>query len=267
MNLLKRVHWKLRWKVLKSPMVIRNWHSGYRISLPQSGSAAQIYYRKYSEPRLAAWMQDHLESGDTFVDIGAHIGEYGLIAAAAVGPSGTLIALEPQQDLCSVVTKNFTDNRITNFRVVHGALGEHNGFCHLFTDSKNKGAVLDMNSKQAETPMFDLATLLGDDTRTGRVWMKLDAAGYELPCLAACQDYLKRHPIHLILKAYSEHEVSNRFPGISTSLVGFLDSMGYRSFRLAGDVPEPWDGTVQGYCEVILCEPPGHTGVSKVPAS
>ncbi len=265
MTLLRKIHWKLRWKVRKSPLVIRNWHRGLRISLPHSGSAAQIYYRRYSEPQVAAWMQDHIQSGDCFVDIGAHVGEYSLIAAAAVGPTGTLIALEPQKDLCDIIARNFSDNRIGNSRVVHGALGEHNGQCHLFTDSKSKGAVLDMDSGQADTPMFDLATLLGDNPGDGRIWMKLDAAGYELPCLAACRDYLERHPIHLILKAYSEREVRNRFPGVSSSLAGFLDSLGYRCFRLADGVPARWDGTVQGYCEAILCEPPGLNETSPPP--
>ena len=255
-KLFRRIFWKLRWKLRKTPWVIRNWHNGYVITIPFSGSAAQIYYRKYSEPGLAAWMGKQLQAGDCFVDIGAHVGEYSLIAASAVGPTGKLVALEPQKDLCEIIEKNFRHNGIKNHRVVHGALGEHCGQCHLFTDDRNKGAVLDLHSPEANTPMYDLASLLGDTDGNGEIWMKLDAAGYELPCLMASQDYLKKHPIHLILKAYNAQVVHNRFSQIKSSLFEFLKSRDYRCFRLIDGVPTPWDGIVQGYCEAILCEPP-----------
>lgn len=253
--LLRRIYWKLRWKILSKPMVIRSWHQGLRISIPYSGSAAQIFYRTYSEPQVANWMQKHLSEGDCFVDIGAHVGEYSLIAAAAVGSAGSLVVLEPQKDLCQIIAKNFSDNQIRNVLIVHGALGEHNGRCHLFTDTRNKGAVLDTNSAEADIPMFDLQTLLKDVPENVRIWMKLDAAGYELPCLTACKEYLQRRPIHLILKAYNEREVRNRFPGISTTLAGFLKEMNYQCFTLKTGAKERWTGNVDVYCETVICEP------------
>jgi FkbM family methyltransferase len=261
LTLLRKIHWKLRWKLFNKPMVIRRWHQGLRISLPSSGSAAQIYYRKYSEPQVAEWMLGHLQEGDCFVDIGAHVGEYSLIAATCIGPAGSIIALEPQHDLCEVIAKNFSDNQINNVRVMHGALGEHNGRCHFFTDSRTKGAVLDTNSAEADIPMFNLETLLKDVPEITRIWMKLDAAGYELPCLMAAENYLRNHPVHLILKAYNETEVRNRFPEVRSSLAGFLEALDYRCSRLLQGVPTPWDGTINGYCEVILCTPLASTGV------
>ncbi len=253
----RKLHWKLRWKVTAKPMVIRSWHNGMCISLPLSGSAAQVYYRKYSEPLVEHWMRNHLREGDCFVDIGAHIGEYSLIAAASVGAAGKIIALEPQADLCSTIRRNFSDNGIRNFQVIHGALGDHNGTCHLFTDGKSKGAVLDMESKSTDVPMLDLPTLLEEAPESGAVWIKMDAAGYELPCLMAGEESLRRRPIHLILKAYSPQEVSNRFPAITTSLHPFLTGLGYRCQKFREGIPVAWDGSIDGYCEVILCTPPG----------
>lgn len=255
MTILRKIHWKLRWKLLSKPMLIRSWHQGLRISLPLSGSAAQIYYRRYSEPQVAEWMQTHFKEGDCFVDIGAHVGEYSLIAAGVIGSTGTIIALEPQSDLCDVILKNFRDNRITNIRVIHGALGEHNGLCHLFTDAKSKGAVLDTQSAEADIPMFNLQTLLKNVPENVRIWMKLDAAGYELPCLTACREYLKHRPIHLILKAYNSREISNRFPEISTTLAEFLGEMNYKCFDLKTGSLAPWSGQVDGYCDTVICKP------------
>lgn len=255
MTLLRKIHWKLRWRILKSPFVIRSWHHGYQITVPMSGSAAQIYYRKYSEPEVADWMIRHIRPGDRFVDIGAHVGEYSLIAASAAGPEGELIALEPQADLCGFIERNFKDNRISNSRVIHGALGDHCGTCRLFTDTKTKGAVLDLSSDGAGVPMLDIPALLGDTRWNGRVWMKLDAAGFELPCLIAGRDYLLNHRVHLILKAYNSAEVNNRFPDLKSSMPEVLRSMGYRCFVLAGDSIQPWTGEVHGYCDTVICLP------------
>ncbi len=259
MILLRKIHWKLRWKILKRPFVIRSWHHGYRITIPLSGSAAQIYYRRFSEPGLAAWMGRHIAPGDRFVDIGAHVGEYSLIAAAAIGPDGEMIALEPQADLCEFIRKNFRDNGIKNSRVVHGALGDHCGRCHLFTDSKTKGAVLDLNSEVADVPMFDIPTLLGDQPWNGRVWMKLDAAGFELPCLTAARNYLRTHQVHLILKAYNSAEVRNRFPDLQSTMPELLDSIGYRCFVLDGGTLQTWSRQVLGYGDKVICIPANST--------
>lgn len=254
-TLLRRIYWKLRWKIISKPMLIRRWHQGLQISIPHSGSAAQIFYRTYSEPQVAKWMQNQLGEGDCFVDIGAHVGEYSLIAAAAVGSAGSIVALEPQKDLCMFIEKNLSDNQIRNAQVVHGALGENNGRCHVSADPKNKGAVLDTNSAVADTPMFNLQTLLRDVPGNVNIYMKLDAAGYELPCLTACKEYLKRRPIHLILKAYNEQEVSKRFPEITRTLSEFLKEMNYHCYTLKTGKEKIWTGHVDGYCETVICEP------------
>ena len=255
MTLLRKIHWKIRWRILKSPFVIRSWHRGYRISVPLSGSAAQIYYRKYSEPEVAAWMSRHIRPGDRFIDVGAHVGEYSLIAASAAGPQGEVVALEPQADLCGFIERNFRDNRIPNSRVIHGALGDHCGSCRLFADEKTKGAVLDLATGDAGIPMLDIPTLLGDEPWSGRVWMKLDAAGFELPCLIAGRESLLNHRVHLILKAYNSVEIANRFPEVKSSTPEILASMGYRCFVLHGNSIQPWTGKVHGYCYTVICLP------------
>ncbi|MES2659813.1 MAG: FkbM family methyltransferase [Verrucomicrobiota bacterium] len=205
-------------------------------------------------------MNDNLRLGDCFIDVGAHVGEYSLIAADTIGPTGSILALEPQQDLCEVISGNFRDNGLANARVIHGALGERCGHCHLATDDRTKGAVLELNSPAADVPMWDLATLLGETRSEGTTWIKLDAAGYELPCLIAAREYLELHPPCFILKAYNPREVRNRFPEIKATLPEFLDSLNYRTFRLTENFLTPWDGVVRGYGEAILCFPHGHPG-------
>lgn len=50
-----------------------------------------------------------LEPGDTFIDVGANIGPYSCLAARRVGPTGTVVAIEPAGDQLTYLRRNLTD--------------------------------------------------------------------------------------------------------------------------------------------------------------
>ena len=57
-------------------------------------------------------VQAALRSGDVFYDIGAHAGIYSLAAARAVGESGTIVAVEPNQVNVARFRRHMQINRI-----------------------------------------------------------------------------------------------------------------------------------------------------------
>jgi FkbM family methyltransferase len=75
-----------------------------------------IYWFGHWEPTISAWMLRKLSPGDTFVDVGAHLGYFSLLAARAVGRSGTVLAFEPTPTtfgrLCLQLAVNNCDNVI-----------------------------------------------------------------------------------------------------------------------------------------------------------
>lgn len=253
--LIRKIYWKFRWKFLNSPILYKQWHHGFTIILPWSGSAAQIFHRRYSEPEVAAWIENNLQQGDLFVDVGAHIGEYCLIAAANILPNGQIIALEPQEDLCEVITRNFQINHLANFRVVHGALGAKPGTCKILSDPKTKGALLTSEDKGNSIDLFDLPTLLGNKSHEGITWVKIDAAGFEAQCLAASKDFISANSIHLILKAYNQREITNRFPDYHQSVADIMDSIGYRCYVCHNGILVEWNRVVIGYGMTIISLP------------
>jgi FkbM family methyltransferase len=54
------------------------------------------------------------DEGDTVVDVGAHIGLYTIIAAKRVGPSGKVIAIEPDPENFKILKKNISLNQLSN---------------------------------------------------------------------------------------------------------------------------------------------------------
>ena len=54
-----------------------------------------IFFQGIYEPHVTAWVLERLRPGGVFVDVGAHVGYYTLMAAARVGPRGAVVAFEP----------------------------------------------------------------------------------------------------------------------------------------------------------------------------
>ena len=68
----------------------------------------------------------NLNKGDIFVDVGANIGYYTLLASKLVGPSGIVICIEPVPETFKVLLKNIKANNIRNVMVISkAAWSEH----------------------------------------------------------------------------------------------------------------------------------------------
>ena len=61
----------------------------------------------------------------TFVDIGAHIGEYTLLASRAVRSRGQVHAFEPVHELFTLLMQTLTSNRASNVMVSRVRSSEH----------------------------------------------------------------------------------------------------------------------------------------------
>jgi FkbM family methyltransferase len=66
------------------------------------------------EAGTIAWIRDCVRPGDVFLDIGANIGLYSIVAAQCVGPTGIVYAVEPhavnfQSLLANIAANNFQD--------------------------------------------------------------------------------------------------------------------------------------------------------------
>jgi FkbM family methyltransferase len=73
-----------------------------------------------------------LPAGGTFVDAGAHIGRYSLMAADRVGPAGRVIAVEPSPENWALLREQAGLNGMSCITPFQVALGEQDGTTELF---------------------------------------------------------------------------------------------------------------------------------------
>jgi FkbM family methyltransferase len=64
------------------------------------------------EPEVTNWLMATLKPGDVFVDIGANIGYFTLLAAKLVGPQGGVVAVEAHPRMAELLRRNVIANRV-----------------------------------------------------------------------------------------------------------------------------------------------------------
>jgi FkbM family methyltransferase len=148
-----------------------------------------------------------LSPGDTFIDIGANHGSFAIAAAQVVGPTGRLIAVEPQPRLADLLELSLRANARGPFELLRLALGDTDGSIDLFIPNQTSGRAGVFASYSAEglhqrvtVPLkrFDDAVNWRDFQ--GKTFIKLDIEGSELAFLRGAAAMVRHHRPRLLLE-------------------------------------------------------------------
>ena len=83
-----------------------------------------IYFWDCWEPNETRLVRKLLRTNDIFVDVGANNGYYSLLASTLVGPSGSVLALEPLPPIISELKANIALNGFRNISVIESAVSD-----------------------------------------------------------------------------------------------------------------------------------------------
>lgn len=91
-----------------------------------------IYYFGVWEPHITRCLRSRLSTGDLFVDVGANIGYFSLLASSLVGDTGRVVAIEASPNIFRALNEHLALNRIRNVRTVNVAVLDQRGTVSLF---------------------------------------------------------------------------------------------------------------------------------------
>ncbi len=203
------------------------------LDLGEHRGRSHYFLGRFIDPanhELFAW---YLRAGDTFIDVGAHIGLHTLYASRLVGASGRVLSYEPQPLSFGVLQAHLAINRIDNCVAVNVALSDEPGECTLSSPDEELGtgtlrelpvarSRIAVRAERAES-IIDVSEL------RGRVLIKIDTEGFEHKVVRGLGRLLERQDVGLCI------EVTDRWlreAGSSASqLFDELRSMGYSAFR------------------------------------
>ena len=125
--------------------------------------------------------------GQSVIDIGANIGCFTVIAARRVGPTGRVLAVEPEESTFRQLQRNIALNRLSNVTTVRAAVTGRDGevilHAHPIKMFSSIYASVDgrptMDGTSQKVPMITLAQLLLAQHINRCNYLKLDCEGAE----------------------------------------------------------------------------------------
>jgi len=87
----------------------------------------EIFRTGFHDARNVRILKRLLSPGMVFFDVGAHVGQYTLLASQLVGPDGRVHSFEPDPETFSCLTDNIEMNRLTNVQANQLALFSEQG--------------------------------------------------------------------------------------------------------------------------------------------
>ena len=170
-----------------------------------------LYYFGIWEPNLTHWMSERLAPGDVFIDVGANVGYFTLLASQRVGKKGAVVAIEALPKTCEILQMNLEANNISNVRAVNMAAWDKEEPLKMFTRAENPpGTTTVMNAwagkweldSQCTVQAAPLSSILKPAEIAGARLVKMDVEGAEWHAIQGMQPILdaSRQDLEIVLE-------------------------------------------------------------------
>jgi len=213
-------------------------HNGFKIHFGKEDSdqAAFIVTNNDYETETREAIENILERGDVFVDLGANIGFFTLLAARIVGPEGKVFAFEPTPSTRKFLVKNVLENDFNDRVVIENyaisdrrskakfsvtALSEYNSIC--VGEGGREGTI------EVDTISLDEYFLEKGMMRVDLI--KMDIEGQELPAMRGMGNINEgNQEIKIIFEYHKEHIKYNKLTSIE--IFQLLKDYGFKNFTV-----------------------------------
>lgn len=214
---------------------------GCRVNLDLCDHIQRSIYLGVFEPEETEQVRNYLKPGMTIVDVGANVGYYTLMAAAAVGGAGRVLAFEPSPYAFERLAETLRRNGVSNVLALPIGLGEAERALPLFMPQRPGNHTPSMvaagRGGGLEVPVRRLDDCLAEH-RVERVdLMKIDVEGFEPNVVEGAMGYITRGKVGAILCEFNSYWLGKN--GVSAEKffetltgLGFEPSNGRPDFRI-----------------------------------
>jgi FkbM family methyltransferase len=223
------VGWQVWQRTVRRPWTIPL-HTARLVVHPHDhiGSMA-IYYGIYDSEEMR-FLLSWLDAGDTFLDVGANIAPYSLLATTVSDVRA--VAFEPNEAAYERARRNAEINGVVDrLTIVPAAVGDDDGVARLSTDDWATNHLVQEGETLAsvEVPLLRIDSYDAQHGLGSVALMKIDVEGHELAVLRGAKKVLDRDQPALIV------EVNDPVDGLRRSLA----ALGYTPVHF-----DPESGTI-----------------------
>ncbi len=225
------------------------WGGMFSGVIPEAVST-QIWRRSYFDEPVCRTLIDVLQPGGVFVDIGAHMGFFSLLASALVGPTGQVLSIEAMPSTFAHLNANIRANRAHDNVVLHQGAAFDSARTLEFSDfgivaSSLNTAFSSRGQKGIITSVkkVDVVALPGDGiiARHGLAsvdLIKIDAESSEKFVIAGLERTLAKHRPVIVMEV---GDISSDGGTPTAELIDLMTEKSYRPFEWRGRTLQPFN--------------------------
>jgi len=233
----------LRFRTLDEPRLMK-WFEGLEVLVVPGEQVSQaVYVSGLYEPSTSCVLRQILHEGHTFVDVGANVGLFTMLASRWVGRSGRVIAFEPSGREFARLRHHVDHNALSNVLALQTAAGDCAGTAVLHVaDARYSGLNTIENRFMYDdvveacrevVPVVEIDDVVRRHGVPRVHAMKIDVEGAEHKVIAGARQTIARDLPVLILEVAGAAQ-EPRHQG-RTSVEAFLRSLGYGFAAIDGD--------------------------------
>jgi FkbM family methyltransferase len=178
------------------------------------------------ESHLTAVFERYCTPGMTVIDVGANLGYYSLLASRLVGPTGRVIALEPNSEDCRLLLSSVRLNGVSNVQLLPVAADAATGWAYYSTHVGSNGGLIE-DGDLLSHPGNVVPTFRLDDLVDGPVgFLKMDVEGAEGRVVQGATQIIERD--RPIVTTELKDEMLLRVSGTTVAhYLGYFERLGY----------------------------------------
>lgn len=228
------------WQSAPTKTVRGKWH-GYRMKLHLSNWSERYTYflGRFYDLNLQLVMNQVLQPGDRFIDIGANIGMLTLHAAALVTSAGRVDSFEPNPRCCQRIQEALKANDIDHVQVHQAGLADQRDTLTLSVITDHTGMGTLAAPREADQHLvsdsFQVPVQVGDEVVLSHdqpvKLIKIDVEGFELRVLRGLRKTLQTWTP--IVSTEVAEAWLNRAGTSRQELIEFMRQLGYSPYCLS----------------------------------
>lgn len=180
--------------------------NGSNLLIPAHYQDFTLYEAGIYEADTTRVLRERLPVGAGFVDAGAHLGYFSLVASRLLGPSGRVYAFEPDPHHFSYLVRNLQANACANTTAIPLALADRTTELRFFSQPGASGGSLHRNAAKSRVIRVRTTTLdefLAEEGWPPIAMIKMDIEGGELFALRGMRETIQRNSGLTLIMEYS----------------------------------------------------------------
>lgn len=176
-------------RATQQPVVLPVWGKTRMLLHPTDTLGCNLMFIPHLWDRWErGYVRRHLKAGSVFVDVGSNIGAYALLAADIVGPTGRVIAIEPDPITVEVLRRNIALNQLESvISVCHAGVSDREEVLRVERPCPGNMGITRLVSDDQQGGVEIACSTLGSVLRTAGVrqvdMLKIDIEGSETKVL------------------------------------------------------------------------------------